>query len=67
MPTLMQPAAATDFATNLETVIEAQDERWIVIVRYMEHGNIARARTRSFPTYPQARQYESELKAGQAS
>jgi hypothetical protein len=67
MPTLMQPSAATDFAMNLETVIEAQDERWVVIVRYLEQGNVARARTRSFPTYPQARQYEAELKAGQDS
>ncbi len=67
MPTLTQPSAANDFATDIETVIEAQDDRWVVIVRYREQGTVARARTRFFATYPQARQYEADLKAGRAS
>ncbi len=67
MLTLTQPSAAAETAPTLETVIESQDDRWVVIARYTEQGSVARARTRSFATYAQARQYESDLKAGRAS
>ena len=51
---------------GLETVIEFQDDRWVVIARYLEELQVARTRTRSFATYQQARDYESDLHAGTA-
>ena len=44
---------------GLETLIESQDARWVVIARHQEQSRVVR--TRSFPTYQQACQYEIDL------
>ena len=51
---------------GLETVIESQDDRWVVIARYLEQSQVSRTRTRSFATYQLARAYEADLHAGAA-
>ena len=49
---------------GLETVIESQDARWVVIARYQEQARVVRMC--SFSTYQQARQYEADLHTGAA-
>ena len=56
--------SASKSSPGLETVVESQDDRWVVIVRYLEGSQVARTRVRSFPNYQEARRYEVDLHAG---